>query len=188
MRNPCAALVAAFSMFAVMFGAANASLIGVTSNTTNGFFPIDFRFGNSSSVHITQLIIDGSTANAGGITWDSIGTIGGSAVLAGPASGVDTEVVTFDFSSFGFGDRFRLSQLDPDFTNGPQSVLLTDLIGVMVSAVFSDGTRYKGIFVDHPSHRGDKLILSEVPLPGALVLFLTGIGGMVFARRKQKVA
>ena len=186
MRTILAAIAAVF----VMNGSAYAALIGTTDQATiSGGWPIRFYFSHDYDADLTQLIINGATGQSGGITWQTINGIYGSAVLAENAIGIDTEQLVFNFSSFGRDDNFILWNIDPDFTEARDVwVEQTDLIGVWVTAVFSDGTRYSAFWVDDPDRNRNALMLAEVPLPGALVLFLTGLGGFAFSSRKQKAA
>ncbi len=182
MRFVVAAIAAIFSIT----GAANAAFVGSTSGPDTSF-SINFSFSNPEALSVASLSVDGSTATAGNIIWDGIGSTGGTAVLSGAPTGEDTALMSFAFSSFGTGDTFTLSGIDPDFSPGPASVAISDLVGVMVSVIFSDASTFLGQFVDDPT-QGAGLVLAEVgeiPVPGALLLFLSGIGGMIAARRKK---
>lgn len=162
-----------------------ASVVGSTSGPDDSFFPIDMFFQNNNAASITQLSIDGSTADAGVIVWDFVGTPGGTATLSG-SSGEDTSVMSFMFSSFSTGQTFSLSTIDPDFLGAPSSgITIGDLEGTMVTAWFDDQTSFMGVFVDDP-RRGKGLILTPVPLPAGLPLLLAGLGALGIARRVRK--
>lgn len=179
-------LIAAIAAISAAFGVANAAFVGATSGPDDSF-SINFSFSNPEALSVSSMSIDGSTATAGNIVWDGIGTPGGTAVLSGAPAGEDTSLMSFAFSSFGTGDTFTLSSVDPDFVPGDPSVPISGLIGVLVTVIFSDASTFVGQFVDDPA-QGAGLILAEVsdvPVPGALLLFLSGIGGLAAARRKK---
>lgn len=184
MRFVIAALAAVFSAF----GVANAGFIGSTSGPDSDF-SINFSFSNPEAASVASISIDGSTAAAGSVFWDGVGTPGGSAVLSGAPAGEDTEVMSFAFSSFGTGDTFTLSSIDPDFTLGALGVSIADLIGVTVMVIFSDASTFLGQFVDDPAAGAGLMLaeldVSDVPVPAALLLFLTGFGGLAAARRRK---
>jgi hypothetical protein len=176
---------------AVSASVANASLIGSTTGPDSSF-SINFSFSNGGIPDLLSLSLDGSTANAGSVFWDGLGTPGGSAVL-GSSSGAGTTVATFTFAAGGFasGDDFTLTTVDPDFVGGPSGVEIGELAGVSVSAIFADMSSFSGSFVDDPA-AGAGLILEQttaaVPLPAGGALLLAGLGAFGALRGRRKKA
>lgn len=186
MKKTILTTVAAVALSA---GAAHASLIGNTSGPDDSF-SINFSFENTGA-DLLSLSIDGSTADAGNIIWDSIGIPGGTATLSSSA-GENTNVMSFAFTLGNFiaGDTFTLSNIDPDFSPGAASVRIGELAGVTVSASFADKSTFLGTFVDDPTVRAG-LILREtgvIPLPAGLPLMLAGLGALGIASRRRKAA
>ncbi|WP_120500295.1 VPLPA-CTERM sorting domain-containing protein [Roseovarius sp. EL26] len=184
-------LLATTAIVALSASGAHASLTGYTSGPDASFFPISFFFDNSGA-DVLNLSIDGATADAGTVVWDTIGTVGGTAIVGGTA-GVDTSLVSFSFGAgdFASGDTFSLSSLDPDFTGLPSSgVSIFELIGVSVSASFSDSSTFFGTFVDDPADGAGLVLKGEtigaVPLPAGLPLMLAGLGALGIASRRRR--
>lgn len=166
--------------------AANADPILAGSTTgPDSSFSINFNFTNDSSAEdIVSLSLDGSTATAFPILWDSIGSLGGQTANV---SGVDTQLVTFLFTSiWSSGEGFSLTGVDPDGDPGPVGVTIFDMIGVQVSVLFSGGGSALYSFVDDPA-TGAGLVLQavSVPEPGTLALLGIGLMGMGFSRRRK---
>lgn len=186
-KSICAA---AFCAAALVAGSAHAAVLGATSGPDTSF-SINFAFVNDGGPDILSLSLDGSTG-LNPVFWDGLGSPGGTATLAS-TSGEDTTLAVFNFvaGSFADGDSFTLTGVDPDFVIGSPSVPISGLLGVSVSAVYSNATSFFGTFVDNPDE-GAGLILvgdmSKVPVPAALPLMLAGIGMLGMARRKQRKA
>lgn len=159
-------------------------MLGGTTTGPDSSFSINFNYINNSTAGetITSLFMDGSTASAFPILWDSIGSLGGQAALV---SGIDTQLVTFDFlSSWDPGEIFSLSGVDPDGVPSPAGVTIGQLAGVQVGATFSGGSTSLYEFVDDPTS-GAGLRLSSVPEPGTVALLATGLLGFGMRRRKK---
>ena len=108
-------------------------------------FSINLTIENASKSEIRELGLSGRTAKFP-VTWDSLGTLSGPAVLTGTA-GLDSEVVLLSFSNFGPGATVKLVGIDPDFTGDSASgVRVLDMAGARVSALFGDGTSGFGEF------------------------------------------
>ncbi len=170
--------------------AASASVIGAT-NGPDDSFTIDFFFGNSGAPAISSLTIDGTTAvGALDVIWDFIGAIGGSAVV-GSSAGEDTSIMSFLFNSFAMGDTFSLSGIDPDYVGLPSAGLtIIDLVGVTVTALFSDQSTAVARFIDDPN-RGAGLVLelvpvAPIPVPVPASMLLGGLAALALAARRRR--
>lgn len=169
---------------AIFATSSSAALTGGT-NGPGSSFSINFFFGNTGPASIQSLTIDGSTANAGVVIWDYIGSVGGTASVSSSA-GEDTSIMSFIFSSFGVGDTFTLSGIDPDLIGFPSSgISIAELIGTSISAVFSDQSTVNGTFVAGPGVGDGLMFASAVPLPAGLPLLLGALGFLGVVRRKR---
>ena len=167
-----------------------AALIGIVAGPLNSL-TINMNFINVDAHDILSLSLDGSTADAGPLVWNSVGVATGTASTPSPGvAGVGTQVVTFtfapgDFQGYGM-DSFNLWAVDPDFAGSPLSdVTIGDLAGVTVQAVFANPGAVTYQFRSLP---GVGLQLSQVPLPAAAPLFAAALLSLGFVgwRRMQK--
>lgn len=172
-------------------GAANAhaTVIGFVEGPDDTSL-INLGFTNLMNADLTELVLMGATATGanGAIIWDSLGTLGGSAVVA-TSAGADTDTATFTFTSFGLNDTFTLSAVDPDAALSA-SVIPLDLIGVTVSALYADLTTELYTFVDDPTPGAGLMLQANavpVPEPATLLLLLSGAGflGLAGLRRRR---
>lgn len=161
-------------------------LDGVTSGPDSDF-SINLTFSNLSTAGeiITSLFLDGSTATAYPVLWDSIGTLSGQTATV---SGLDTQLVDFSFtSSWDPTESFSLSGMDPDGDPGPVGLTIGELAGVTVGATFSTGATARYRFVDDPAEgAGLRLAAVSVAEPGALALLGIGLAGFAAARRGKQ--
>ena len=172
--------------------AASASLLGSTSGPDSSY-SIAMFFENTRAANLTSLTIDGSTASAGSILWDSIGTTAGSAGAASTIGEDSTKVtLTYAAGDFASGDTLALFSVDPDFASGPTGVTIGEMAGVSILATFDDASTYSGIFVDDPAD-GAGLVLKDlsapsatVPLPAGGALLLSALGTMAAVRRSRR--
>jgi hypothetical protein len=185
MQNKISLVFAVLALCAATSVQAMPILSGVTSGPDDSFsINFDYTNDSTSGETITQLVMDGSTGTAFPILWDSIGTLSGQTAFV---SGVDTQIVTFDFtSSWDPTEIFSLSAVDPDGDPGPVSVTIGQLIGVSVGVTFDSGASLLYAFVDDPE-QGAGLVLEQisVPEPGTLGLLGIGLAGIGFARKKK---
>lgn len=176
-------LAACVSLFG---GVAMASVSGNFDGPPDTF-SINLNLSNAGPASILSIVLDGSTGDDVPILWDFIGTPGGTASLGG-TSGEGTQIATLTFLTFGAGDTFTLTGMDPDGDPAPASVEAQQLSGVTLTAVLSDNTTFVGSFVDDPNQglgpilRGD-IVSAPVPLPAALPLMAVALGGLGMMRR-----
>lgn len=167
--------------------AADATVVGAFDGPDNSF-SINVSVNNLGPQSITRLDFDGTTATSGVVVWDSFGSYSGTAIV-GSTLGVDTSIVSVLFNSFGAGDLFRATGIDPDTVGDPSAGLTpTDLIGVTLRAYLSNNTVLSGAFVDDPSPGAGiyvELQPSAVPLPASALLLLAGLGGIAALRRRK---
>lgn len=146
---------------------------GMTGGPDNSFaidlFLVDEPLSTSS---VTSIDINGSTATAFPLVWDSVFNLtlppGASVLIAGE----DTQLLSFNFTSnpdgFNPGESFSFG-VDPDTVDDPSAgIIVSDLIGVEVTFNFADLSRFVGVFVNDPSPDAG-LVLQEVvqqPDPG----------------------
>lgn len=167
--------------------ATTAQAVPILSGDTTGpdsSFSINFSYSNDSTAGetIVSMFMDGSTAFAFPIMWDSIGILGGQTAVVG---GVDTQLVTFDFtSSWDPSEIFTLSAVDPDGDPGPAGVSIGELAGVQVGAVFSSGATALYQFVDDPAPDAG-VTLARIPEPISLLLFGIGLVGIRLTAAKK---
>ncbi|SLN53375.1 hypothetical protein ROA7450_02730 [Roseovarius albus] len=200
-------LLAAAASMILSTVAANAALLGITNGPDDAVDPVNFLFENDSGFDILNLTIDGTTAVGDGtgpnsgvtVFWDSIASLAGDANPNAPTPvdpfGLNSPVMTFLFApgAFATGFTFDILDIDPDFGGvNDTGVQILDLIGVKVTAFFSDSSTFVGAFVDDPEPgKGLKLEGSTtgvVPLPAALPLMLAGLGAFALVSRRRRKA
>lgn len=193
------------SVAALAFAGGEAKAVGLGGGFTSGpdssFFPIDLTFTNdiASTLDIVSILIDGSTADAFPILWDSPGSTTNPAGATSTFSGIDTQFLQIDFldspDGFNPGETFTLSEVDPDADPGPIGVSIADLTGVTVTYTFEDLSTWIGEFVDDPAPNAGLVLQqiggdpgSSVPEPASTVglLAVGALGISVLRKRKQE--
>lgn len=153
--------------------------------------------GASSTVNIKSIQLNGNTAVSFPLVWDGVG----------PSSGPDqfgqlvfldedTRVLTIEFiTAFNPGESFNLGPMDVDGDPTPETVQVSDLLGVQALFTFSDDTTALYKFVpnlDPIGAAGGGLVLApveyadSVPEPATLALFGAGLAALGFTRRKRR--
>lgn len=162
---------------------------GVTSGPDNSF-NIDFFLSNdpTSISDVTSLSIDGSTADAFTVVWDSYFGLVNPPGATTSVAGVDTTLLTLSFTDnpdgFNPGESMTI-ELDPDKQGFPSyGVIISELIGVEVLFNFEDGSSWLGRFVDDPAP-GAGLVLTYIPAPGAILLGGIGVAVVGWLRRRR---
>lgn len=108
-------------------------------------FGINLSINNATNGAVLAVGLSGRTAKFP-VVWDTVGTFSGPATLNSTV-GVDTEVVTFNFSGFATGETVSFTGMDPDFNGEVSSgVRVLDLEGSKLIAYFADGTCGFGVF------------------------------------------
>jgi hypothetical protein len=164
---------------------------GFTSGPDSSFgINLTFLDGAESDSDIVSIDLDGSTALAFPILWDSAGSVSGPAGATVSIFGIDTQVLTIDFADapdgFNPGESFSLNGMDPDGDPGPLGVTIGEMIGVQAIFSFRNGDSAAYVFVDDPQD-GAGLKLAAVPIPAAVWLFGSALAGLGWLRRKQTV-
>lgn len=159
-------------------------------------FSINLTIENlaTSTVDIVSVLLDGSTANAFPILWDSPGFVINPPGATASFAGVDTQMLTINIADtpdgLNPGEALGLVGMDPDGDPGPAGVSVGELAGVRMVFTFRGGGTLEGFFVRDTSPRGG-VRFEPVPEPGALAL--TGLGlaslaGYRWTRRRRAAA
>jgi hypothetical protein len=192
--------VSASALFTTVAGAVNITLTNLQANITDvaqALSDLDFTFSNgittgtltSSSGQQVSIAANGTTSFgattstgwglnnnvSGGLQLNALGFVGPAGLIVGPpgTGGVYTNA---NGSIAGNGPHNPFINQMATFTVSNAAITAATLI---TSAVFSFGTTAGIDVTGVPS-------TNPVPLPGALPLFATGLGGLLLMRWKRK--
>ena len=189
---------AAVALFAIASTAGAASITVINPGPANSF-GFDATVNNNSGGTISSISIDlsGTTATQpggggslafGGSSTTSV-PAGGSAVGFGAQGDM---VFGFNYTGFNNGLTHEFNW-DPDtVANGSYGGIVGEYVGALVSATVG-GVNWSGTFVFDQQNNYAIATLTDgttvVPVPGALVLMLSGLVGFgALARRKSAAA
>jgi hypothetical protein len=171
-------------------GSANAALVGSVEGLDSDT-DIDLSFLNTGPADVLSITLDGTTSVPDVLVWDEIFGIGGTADAPGVA-GEDTSFLTLSWAAGGFISGETLSfSLDPDTVSDPSAgILVSGLIGTLVTVLFGDSSTFLGVLVDDPARDAGLVLVGrtpDVPIPAALPLLAGGIAALgALGRRRRK--
>lgn len=196
--------VCSLALAALLFGAMQATAAPIVSGSLNSgdtFLSTDlFSFTNSSTAgeNITQIAItipaafffDTDVASPGNAP--SGPTVNSSSSITGNSFNVTdgTSTLTVLFTQFNPTEQFIFG-VDVDSVATPDNTVLgSDLLGTSVVVTFSDGSIFRGTFVDDGVPGGPAGTLQGqlqvIPEPSSLALFgLMGVAAAAYYRRRK---
>lgn len=181
--------------------ATSASAAGIVSGSVGGpdsGFAIALSFSNAltSTLNVTSLTLDGSSAILPDLIWGDIVSFTAPAGATVSNSAVGFSLLTFTFGGDGWnpGEGFGLS-LDPDTVSDPSfGATVSNLTKTRVTFNFSDASSQIFEFIDAPAPDAG-LVLSRyvaaVPEPATWLSMVFGfgmLGAAIRRRRAVKVA
>jgi hypothetical protein len=166
---------------------------GAIAGPDDGFgLDITLTNGITSTSNVSSILINGGTAVEFPVVWDDAGMPNGPAGANVSISGVDTRLLTLNFEDnpdgFNPGESVTLAYMDADGDPLPIGVLVSELVGVQATFRFADGSAWYGIFMDDPAPGAGLMLIpldGAVPVPGALLLGVTGVSLAGWLRRHR---
>lgn len=168
--------------------------VGIGGGMTNGpddSFNINLNIFNDarSTSDLAGITIDGSTAKAFPLVWDSVLDVSPPPGASVSTLGEDTQLLSFNFTpapdGFNPGESLSFS-VDPDTIDDPSAgITIRQLIGVQVMFNFTDSSSSLGTFVDNPAPGAGLVVVPEPSsVLGTLAFGAFGAGWML--KRRQK--
>lgn len=175
---------------------AAAVITGTVPGPDSGFsIALVFTNEPSSTLDITSLTVDISTATPEELIWDGnpLSTSGTASGALVNVAGADTGAYTFSFNGWNPGEDFRFTG-DPDTPgNAAFGATVFNLLGSTITFGFSDGSSQVYAFVDDPAPQAGLTlgpVGGVVPEPGVWALMIAGFGlvGASLRRRRDAIA